>query len=155
MRLSIEDQTYFVMFEIQNHQPPITIDALYSYAHGKRKGQPKKLLVTHTTLCIIKQTPTTEKPDSKIAKNIASGEAWCSAKDWFDIHEGRREALRRALEELKEKTEFYNFPVELVWKAFVKTLPKTPPSAKQLRREIRLLNAQIAELTKKAEQALV
>lgn len=154
MQVKIDDYTYFVLFQVQHHQPPVMIEAAYPYKHGKRKGQPKQLLITATTICIIKRALTEAELTSKTALAVATGEAWCSAKDWFEVHEGRRESLHRALNALLDRPEFQDVPKKPFWEAFVKTLPKTQPSVKQLKKQVRALTATIEKAISITEEAL-
>lgn len=146
MKVKIEDQTYYVLFQLQEHNPPLMLEAVYTYSHGKKKGQPKKLAISHTTLCIIKGAPTSEELTSLNAKLIVSSEVWCSTKDVFDLHEGRRTALTRALAELNDKPEYQHVPRKPFWNEFLKFLPKPEPTVRGLKRQVRLLQEQVAKI---------
>lgn len=65
--------------------------------------------------------------------------SWCSAHDEFNLHEGRRVALRRLL----GKYGFNATDRKVFWDAFLKTVPKPKPSYAYLKELNRMLRNQL------------
>lgn len=148
MRVEIGDYTYFVLFRVTEYDPPLNILAKYARSHGKSKGKDKYLQISHVTRCAIKRALTASKPDSLSADYIVYNvESHCSRWDYFDLHKGRRNALKKALDVLYGLTELDSKPF---WDAFVKTLPKPTPTVKQLKQELFKLKTRVNEINNMA-----
>lgn len=114
MKVQIGPTTYFVSMHHDHCDPPVT-----AWGDGLKGDR----LVSDQVMCLIR---------NETGACLARGDAFCSVKDVFVLHVGRRKSLERALVKLPfSKTDRTTF-----WEAFAKTLPKKPLSPRALRRRI-------------------
>lgn len=93
------EQVYRVHIDHKHYDPCLIIEGKY-----------KELQVTDLVRCVIKRNDDA----------IGIGERYCSVRDTFDLHRGRREALALALRE----GGFTMAERKMFWDEFVKSLPR-------------------------------
>jgi hypothetical protein len=152
MRVYIGDQTYFVSFEVSRYDPPQMVSGKHAFSHGKLKGQPKLLPISHRTSCVIRVAPTESATSAKAAEFVIRAESWCSVNDEFNVHTGRRNALKKALDKLTVNQQIDRLPF---WEEFIKYLPKAQPTVKQLKFQLNVLNKRVEALTILATKSIL
>lgn len=127
MKVVVGDETFHMSFKYEHLDPPLVLPA-HTGEH----------LVTDRVRCSI-----TKKLDDT-DNLVVAADSMCSITDEFDLHLGRKFALRRALARINAPRE----KRKIFWEAFVRILPKPQPSAAHLKKQARELAAEVARLNK-------
>lgn len=119
MMVMIGDQPYNFRFKTEFYDSPIEV---------RRTPSSKWRCIQAITECNI------SKGEAFTIETMVAGErAYCSVSDVFDVHEGRRLALRRALESFTDDER------KIFWDRFRRTLPQQKPSYAALQKLVRTL----------------